>query len=359
METLKKTSSILIVLIVLLGVSALILQNVDFSEMRAEATTFSEKSTEVAKTQLAESMQQTLSVTPTITITTTPVPSPTPFTTFCNSQVAENTRAFRFPSRGYSDGSLRLSVGEEVKIFGTIGERGWWPILVKDAQMWVRRDAIVIDKDCIDSLPEFSISEIIGNRAINHFIVEDTFFGSYVWKDESGNRISSRKQEPFSDYYLPIFASLDETTVAILSADTFDFRKDLIVDLSVSNRFLSGDSFFSIRILDDENSQYYYEVRVRGDCSIEVVFSNPSGEIQSEANIPLDSESNDTRCNDSIEDLIEIRLQGNRLTGSVNGLSLPIISLDNMQNFGSEFKVGVSVSGSASRLYFIAVVQTK
>lgn len=278
---------------------------------------------------------------PTPTETTTPMPTLTPSSTptpvICTARIrGGNWQVFLQPSRGRTIGSTVLQGGAEVNIAARLNDSivggGWWPIQYGGQTSWILGQFLEPTSEC-DAVAVRDVSDLLGSPENYQKIIQDTFFGNFnTWIDENDFPIRlKRDNDERQDYYLPLNSSTkDQASVARLQL----FNPLRVTDFNLYTSFSRASdglgSYVGVRFHVSEDWTSYYELRLTQGCRLQLYKlsgAENSSLVFEDSGVYLVEQSQTTSCGDSIEDYLQIQLEGDTLTVNLNDIRFSPVRL--------------------------------
>jgi len=313
------------------------------------------------QTELAPTSTTTNTFTPTTTITLTATPSKTPSNTptpvACTVTLIANTKAYVFPSRGFSLRSVDLEP-EKFVITKRIADRAWWPVLVHNSYMWIPNESVNAADDCT-FVATSPISEFFPENFKAGNYIDESFYGlTNSWSGSNGKPLISNVSKD-QDHYLDVQKTSD-TSVTEFWYDSLESEEYSNFQLAFSYKRHSTDldHYFGIRFMETADQQTYYELRIYSRCRLEIDEVRDGHFIFRLAEYDFSSYTDSIDCGDiQVEDFVLLNVLDDELTGFVNDFEIPKTQLSSQLGHLSPGAISFISYHTNIRLYFFSVAE--
>jgi hypothetical protein len=248
-----------------------------------------------------------------------------------------------------------LKSGTTVTVSGKI-EDGWYQVHTTQGNGWVIGNLVDL-QGCDPTLYSLAYSLQIDSSTL----FQDSFRNVIqTWQDISGQPLNF-EYEPNAggDYQLIIPVKTQQDASGKSSAVPVEISANGLSSISNFRFFTAFDrinlddrSYIGIRYGDVANS--YFEVRILGDCKINVILQTDSGFAPVEISRPF--QVGDNSCSDSRPDYLEIRWDGTNVTVYINGVKDPFTAAINI-SIPEPNKLTIVTYDGVFKLGFVLVTQ--
>ncbi|MFT3892772.1 MAG: hypothetical protein QM730_14165 [Anaerolineales bacterium] len=237
------------------------------------ATATVEQRTSVAATSTVSIIQtQTAAPTPTLTLTPSPIPTstititPLPLIKECTGQTTSAAFLYEYPSLGRIGTAVSVPAKETVTVVGKPENLDWYLVKYQNQKGWIIGNSLGLSSDCDKTPIDLAFLMDFGG-ASSSVLLSETFYGHYIWVDQSGNTIDTRRSSDGTQF-IQVDGSKSFTEV---KPESYPFTSMGIFRILTSYKWSGNGDYGGIRLFYDDGS--YIDIRVKNSCYIDLYIS--------------------------------------------------------------------------------------